>query len=128
MTLKRSGIMHAILLIPTHRRFINILQEHIKTKGPIILTAEDLLRLKEFSQGHVTMNEQHRRIYSLALRAINRQPEDIPLNSETTLVDLRVMNQIEKSFARAERRHLRVTLENRLIVPLLRKTLRRLEK
>lgn len=120
--------MSPILIHPTHRKFVRLLRDSLDKGTPILLTRSDFKEFDKICQGEMTAVERHQKIYRLALRAKYRPFTDLPRTEKVAVVDTNAITFIEKRFAIAERKHLRMTLESAFILPLLQSLIRRINR
>ena len=111
--------MRTILIYPTHRKIVALLKEHVASGNHLEVIQEDIDDFHQLMHRTPIAVERHKGIYRILLRIVNRN-KDRPGFLEN---DLMIINQIEKAFARAERKRLDITIRNAILRPILSKLL-----
>lgn len=114
----------AILFHPTHRKFIKLLRSYADREIIINITDYDRERYSELLKRTNNPLERHKIIYLLILEILNRPTSP----DEGCLFTHEVVNYIEQSFVRAERRKPCVTFQMVVIMPLLQSLIRKFGK
>lgn len=112
--------MRTILIHPTHRKIVALLKEHVASGEHLEVIKEDIDDFHQLIHRTQIATERHKGIYRILLRTVNRS-KDRPGFLEN---DLMIINQIERAFARAERKRLDITIRNAILRPILSKLLR----
>ena len=113
--------MKTFLLHPTHRKIIKLLRQHIKEGEHLIITQQDVSDYKKLMRRTQISMERHKGVYRLLLNIIRRTNFD---EIGVFVNDLEFISLIEKTFARAERKRLDITIRNIIARPILRCFLR----
>lgn len=112
--------MMTILIHPTHRKIVALLKEHVASGKHLEVIKEDIVDFHQLMHRIQIAIERHKGIYRILLTIVNRS-KDRPGFLE---YDLMIINQIEKAFARAERKRLYITIRNAILWPILSKLLK----
>lgn len=105
----------SILFHPAHRKFIKLLRFYADKGVNYIFTEDDEHRYKQIFERSTKAKDRHQSIYKLVLEVINRKTpldEGRPFNHA-------VVDQIEKSFAKAERKKPWNTFKGVFIIPII---------
>jgi len=113
-------MMRPILIYPTHRKIVALLKEHVASGKHLEVIKEDIDDFHQLIHRTQIAMERHKGIYRILLRIVNRS-KDRPGVLEN---DLMIIKQIERAFARAERKRLDITIKNALLRPILSKLLK----
>lgn len=111
--------MRHLLIHPAHRKLIRLMRNRLKDGHPIVFKQSDFDVFHAIFQGTMTMIERHQRIYRLILTAVYRPIEEIDRTEKVCIVGYTSINDIEKFFAQAERKHLGTTILSGYLVPTL---------
>lgn len=112
--------MSPILIHPTHRKIVALLKEHVASGKHLEIIQKDMDDFHQLIHSTQTAMDRHKRIYRILLRIMNRGK----IGSGFVENDLMIISQIEKAFARAERKRLDITIRNAILTPILSKLLR----
>lgn len=112
--------MRTILIHPTHRKIVALLKEYVASGEHLEVTKEDIDDFHQLIHRTQIAIERHKGIYRILLRIVNRS-KDRPGFLEN---DLMIINQIERGFARAERKRLDITIRNAILMPIISKLLK----
>lgn len=113
--------MRTILLHPTHRKIVKLLCSHINAGNHIVIAQSDLCEFNQLMNRTNIAVERHKGIYRILLNVIRRSNADMDGNVGD---DLKILLEIERAFAKAERKRLHITLRNIIVLPTIRKILR----
>lgn len=111
-----------LLLHPTHRKFIKLLQKQTENNGCICFSQNEINEYKKIFSSTTKSIERHQRIYRIFLKAIQRTQAQqcncaIILTSES-------VNEIEKNLRKVELRDPLITFRNSIIYPIITSVLR----
>lgn len=112
--------MSPILIHPTHRKIVALLKEHVASGKHLEIIQKDMDDFHQLIQRTQKAMERHKGIYRILLRIMSRSKTGTGYLES----DLMVISQIEKVFARAERKRLDITIRNAILIPILSKLLR----
>lgn len=107
-----------LLLHPTHRKFINLLNKHVADGNVIILTQEDIEEFKIMFKSTNSSLKRHQILYKIFLRAINC-PVVKPCCHDVVVDDLFV-KEIEKKLRRIEFKNPFGVLKSVLVMNILK--------
>ena len=107
--------MKKIILYPTHRKFIHILEKETKYKGFVLLKHEDWKEIvKILGEENLTSVERHQRIYRCLLKIVKTNDFDedcLPLE----------INKIRNYICQRERKTFFRTIRNIILIPVINK-------
>ncbi len=112
--------MSTILIHPTHRKIVALLKEHIASGKHLEIIQQDIDDFHQLLHRTQIAMERHKGIFRILLRIMNRSQTGAGYVEN----DLIVVSQIEKAFARAERKRLDVTIRNAILSPIISKLIR----
>lgn len=105
----------SFLFHPAHRKFIKLLRSYADKGVKYIITEDDKRRYEQIFERSTQAKDRHQSIYKLVLEIINRETpldEGSPFNHS-------VVDQIEKSFAKVERKNPWNTFKGAVILPFI---------
>lgn len=113
-----------ILFHPAHRKFIKLLRSYADKGVNYNVTENDKLRYNQIFERSTKAKDRHQSIYKLVLEILNRET---PLG-EGSPFDHSVVDEIEKSFAKVERKKPLDTFKGAVILPIILFFIKKLEK
>ena len=114
------------LLQPTHKKYIKLLRDRVKSGNPVIMTKKDRADFLKLFRTTKQRLPRHQGLYRITLNAIKRSPEDINSEEIFVVLDNRAISVIERTLAKAEWKSLCVTLQSAYLIPLLRALIKRM--
>ncbi len=112
--------MSTILIHPTHRKIVALLKEHIASGKHLEIIQQDIDDFHRLLHRTQIAMERRKRIFRILLTIMNRTQTGAGYAAN----DLIVVSQIEKAFARADRKRLDVTIRNAILSPIISKFIR----